>query len=267
MRTSPTLVLLCAAVLHAGGLDSAWIEYRFQNWPRAEALFREVLGEHAGSADSAVQARFGLALVDHYRMPGARPDRALEEYREQLAIVGEAHALAPRLHLCAARACADLDPPDTATARMEFAAAIAGEDLVVAGEAVLDQACLMVRTPTAETVAAARAYLARMDDSLGATPLDAALHQLAGGLAMEAGAYRESVTHLAAALDAGGQTDDTRATMLLQAARMSEKRLADTTGALVYYRRFVSEIPADTRRYFVEQRIGQLEGGPDEAAR
>ena len=133
------LVLWSVAARGSSPLDSAWLEYRFQNWSRSEKLFRDVLRESAPATEAGTQAALGLALIDHYRMPGSRPDRAVAQYHSLLAQLPHSHPLRPRLRLFAGRAYAYMDPPDTSGAYAEFDSAIASQDPPVRGETLPDR--------------------------------------------------------------------------------------------------------------------------------
>jgi hypothetical protein len=253
------LSLLIVQTVAAASLDSAWIEYRFQNWHRAEDLFGRVLRDREAGEDQKLTARMGQALIAQYRMPGARPDKAATLYRGLLAELGGTHRLVPRLRLFLARACAQMRPADTAQAYAQFDSVIACADPLIAGEAVVDRARLMVSTPTAGAIAATRAFLERMLAEGRGAPAAGAMHGLAGGLAMVGGDYRAARDHIVRQLDAGGYTQVAKAMLLIQAARLSEVALRDTATALVYYRRFVDEVPFDTRGYFCSLKVRELE--------
>ena len=142
------LSLLLVQTVAAASLDSAWIEYRFQNWRRADELFGRVLRDRTADARDRLAARIGQALTVQYRMPGARPEKAAAMYRALLGELGDTHPLALQLRLFLGQSCAQMRPADTLQAHAQFDSVIAGPDALLAGQAVVDRARLMVRTPT-----------------------------------------------------------------------------------------------------------------------
>ncbi|MBD3240250.1 MAG: tetratricopeptide repeat protein [Chitinivibrionales bacterium] len=254
------LSLVPLAGVRAGNLDSAWAEYRFQNWAPADELFERVIRDEQAAPDERYQARLGQLLIEQYRMPGNRPDKAIEGYRQLLNEVGPGHALTPLLHLQIARAYDQLDTPNHAAAFAHFDTLLQRYPRSPeAGEGVVDRARFMLRTPTAENIDTARRFLNEHLPMVQEHAVLPVVHQFCAALATIQGDYEAARDHYIALVDAGVPTEKDRATFLLQIARLSEVELGDLHTALAYYRRFTEEVISDIHLHFAASKAAEIE--------
>ncbi len=260
------LALLVPAAAKPAGetLEDGWQAYRSRNFAAAEEVFRSALG--AGLNRDRLLARLGLAMIEHFRMPGPRPDVAIPMYE---ALLGEAAAdplFKANLHILLGDAHLNKEGSDPAQAEQHYAQArLAAPESLFAREAALRLARLRLRQPTEQGFRSAVMILEEDIAGHPSSPLAATLHLLCARLLMALHQPEDTLRarqHLEQAYEVGLVNQRRKGDVLYAVAAMSERELGDPETALRYYQLLEDSIPTDLRMYYAKLRIAALRKGP-----
>ena len=244
-------------------LERGWRAYHGRNFAGAEEAFRSISG--IGSEKDRLLARLGLAMVEHFRMPGARPDLAIPQYEALLNEAAVGPAFKANLHILLGEAHLNKEVADPAKAEQHYALArSAAPDSLFAREAVLRLARLRLRQPTEQGFRAAVAVLEEDLTGQPGNPLAGTQHLLCAQLLLalsQPGDVLRARAHLQQAYAVGLVNQRRKGDVLFAVAAMSEQELGDPETALRYYQLLLDSIPTDYRMYYAKLRVAALKEG------
>lgn len=261
-------MLLAGAFVPAGEsnpqlLKRAWDEYAFQTFPTARRLFQQALDAKGATDEEKFQARYGLAMIVHYQMPGRDPAAAIPMLQALLDSLPAGHRLRPHV-LADMGAChIETSPPDYEAGRAcyrKVLATVEGNPTIVQTTA-LRLISSFLHLPSQAEFQRGTAAVAEVMPRLAGTPLESSAHGLAAQLAY----YQDDLPRFAAELKAqyasGIENIQIKAAVLFQIARVSEVALRDFKQAEHYYRKMAKECSFDIRAYFAGLRAEELARG------
>jgi len=273
-----TAMILCAMLL-AGAtapagegvpqlLQRAWDEYAFQTFSTAGRLFRKAWDADAATEDERFQARYGLAMIVHYQMPGRDPAAAIPLLDALLNDLPKGHRL--RLHALADLGACHIEtsPPNYEAGRVCYRTvleSVEGNPTIVQTTTLRLISSFMRRPSMAEFKRGAIVAAEVMPRLVG-TPLESAAYGLAAQLAFYQKDIPRFVTELKAQYAAGIENITIKAGVLFQIARASEVELRDFKQAEKYYRILAKECSFDIRAYFAKLRAEELAQGKIDSA-
>ncbi|MBD3344483.1 MAG: tetratricopeptide repeat protein [Chitinivibrionales bacterium] len=254
-----TLIISGALPLWADEtLGDAWREYNYQNWHKADQLFSQIIKE-SQSPDEVIQAKIGQAMIVHFRIPGGKPDKALDMYNEILHEIGPSHKVSSNLYLLMGRAYMGFNEPDTASAKKHFEwifAHDAGSN--EAHEAALEMAFIKSYVHDRDYIIEAINYLQNYCTRYPENPLVGTMMGFCANLAINVKEYEKARQYLVAWDSIGVMNVRYKSAVVYQIARMSEEALNDTATAVKYYKKLVTEYESDNRLYFSQLRLKAL---------
>jgi hypothetical protein len=271
MRRSATIlcsVLLAGALVRAGEgvpqlLKRGWDEYAFQTFPTAQRLFRRALNADAATDDEKFQARYGLAMIVHYQMPGRDPAAAIPVLQALLDDLPAGHRLRPHV-LADMGAChVETAPPDFNAGRTcyrKVLETVDGSPTIVQTTA-LRLISSYLRRPSQAEFQRGTAAVAEVIPRLEGTPLESSAHGLAALLAYQQKDIPRFAAELKAQYAAGIENIQIKANVLFQIARVSEVELHDFKQAERYYRMLAEQCSFDIRAHFAKLRAAELARG------
>jgi tetratricopeptide (TPR) repeat protein len=241
------------------GLSDGWREYDYQNFDGAERIFKEVLNDRATPADQALQARIGVAMVVHYRMPGGDPARALPLYRAVLDSLPPQHPARPNLLLLIGRAYAQMKKPMNDSARVYFEKILAEyPGTIESDEAALEKAYILSLVQAERDFRAAMRFLEEYCAASPNNTLASTMHYFCARLSMSLADFPLARAHLIIADSLGVVNIRNRPVVIYQIAFISDKKLNDPATARKYYRKLIEKYATDGRVFYSQMRLKEL---------
>jgi len=272
-----SIVLLCPLLCGAGSraeeapaalLRRAWEEYGFQAFRDAQELFERVTESSQASREQRLQARLGLAFVEHYRMPGRDPEGAIPRYESLLQEIPPDHGWRALVLARLGDCYAEMTPPRLERARALYRQAVAtGRDTsLMVQETILRLVTTYMRESSLKTfaqgLAVAEEFTPRMQG--------AHFESIFWGLQVELSFFLGNHERMAVALErqyrARISNVKVKENVLFQLARLHEVELRDFARAEAYYRRLAAEIPSSKKAYFARLRADELRAGKLQSA-
>lgn len=254
-------------------LVRAWAEYGLSNWDLATRLFRQVVRDRESTPAARLQAEFGLAYIEQYKMPGFNPDAAFPMYERLLVSTEPGTADHGVILRQMAECLLDRRTPDYEQARTHLqnilkmpavptlTRAAAAMDL--ARSHILEGMTFKEDEKKDESLLKAYAVLLHYRPLLADTDYLPVSRQLTAEIAMQLGDYPRAVEDLRTWLESGIRSIRLRATTIFRIARISEVELEDLETAALYYQRLADEVPSDNRAFWVKERVQEIAEGKD----
>jgi hypothetical protein len=244
-------------------LRAAWDEYGFQAWSNTRRIFAGVAASAAASAAEKHQARFGLALVTQYQLPGYDPAAARGMYEALLRDVPAGEALRAAILGQIGSCLFEQTPADYDQGRVFLRKALAEQtaDAFITQEISVRLLASYLQRPSLKEF---KAGLAVADELLPKMPrgtLTSVAHGLAAQLAFAVGDLKRFEAELVAQEGAGVENREIRQQVLFRIARLNETVLRDYGKAADYYQKLHDEIPTSTQAYWAGLRAAELRQG------
>lgn len=244
-------------------LQEAWDEYGYQAWKNAARLFAGVEAAATATPEEKLQARFGLALIRQYQMPGQDPEGAVSLHKQ---LLDEVPADSPlRVAVLEELGSCYLDKPaaNVAKARDYFRMALAEAPpgSFAAQDAALRLLASYMRRANRADFQEGLKVADDLLPQLKGGKLESVAHGLAAQLAYSNGDLPRFAAELQAQEKAGIENRSIRGRVLFQIARVSEVEFKDYKKAEQFYRRLHDEMPSSDQAYFAGLRADELARG------
>ncbi len=245
-------------------LATAWDEYGFQNWEKANNLFLGVISEDGVSGKHVLQARIGLAMVKQYRAPGRQPEEAIEDYKLILKDLGELHESRSFVLFNIGYACITKDKPDYKQARDYYQKSL---DSLTDKKSFLGQqivlrylASYLMRPDKAQ-------FLEGIEKSKKLIPLieggdfEGIAYGLVAALARCVDDCQLEVDCLKKQYSLGIKNRSILSATIFKIANISDRVLKNYPDAIKYYRILAKDVPTSTQGYYSKLRALEIEKG------
>jgi tetratricopeptide (TPR) repeat protein len=252
-------IAFCTPLIARETISDAWREYDYQNFDGAARIFGEVLKDRAAAPEQRIQARLGIAMVVHYRIPGGDPERAIPMYRAVLDSLPRESAVRPNVLLLIGRAYAQMKKPMHDSAQVYFRKIDAEyPGTVESDEAALEQAYILSYRQTEPDFRNAIRFLQEYCDRSPGNTLASTMHMFCARLAQSLKDLPLARAHLIVADSLGVVNIRNRPIVMYQIAFISDTKLNDPATAKKYYRKLITTYSTDGHAFFCKMRLKEL---------
>ena len=244
-------------------LRTAWDEYGFQAWKNANRIFAEVAAAPEASGVEKLQARFGLALVMQYQLPGDDPAAARGMYEALLKDVPAGDVLRAVILGQIGSCLFEQTAADYAQGREFLRKALAEQtaDVFITQEIIVRLLASYLQRPSLkefrEGLTAADELLPKMAEGA----LASVAHGLAAQMAFATGDVKRFEAELVAQAQAGVENRVIKQQVLFRVARINETTFRNYAKAAEYYQKLHDEIPTSPQAYWAGLRAAELRQG------